>query len=246
MKSDLNRKNNNAVKLQSPELKESRSVILFITMLVLCLLLLPEDFARMIIKENGPVEMVTAMAYIVSAGWLLIKSRQGEGRKNISAAVLVLLLGLRELDFHTRFTTMGIFKTRYYVSPAVPLVEKLIVSLIVIAMFAFAIQFGREHYRSFLNGIRQRSGPQMVILFAIVCAFVSKFLDRCPDLIQRLIFVFQNEAGGMAISIMEESIELAIPAFILIAISANRPSGNYDSCHENIPAESRMVFPQKS
>lgn len=220
----MNKKNNTVPGLHSPELKESRFVILFIALLILCLLLLPKDVAKMLIKENGPVEMVSAIAYIVSSVWLFLKSRQSEVRKNLSAVVIVLLLGLRELDFHSRFTTMGIFKTRFYISSTVPLMEKLIVSLIVIAIFIFALHFIRQHYSSFVKGIRQRSGPQMVIFFAIVCAVVSKFLDRCSDPLKKYIFVFNSEHGGMVISVMEETIELAIPAFILIVISAYRPA----------------------
>jgi hypothetical protein len=136
----------------------------------------------------------------------------------------VLLLGLRELDFHARFTTMGIFKTRYYISPEVPLAEKLVVSVIVIVISIVAIRYMRQKYSSFLEGFRQRSLPAMAIFLAGCSAVLSKSLDSFSGPIEWLISLFRNDISGMALQVMEESIELAIPAFILIAIYSSSPS----------------------
>ena len=46
----------------------------------------------------------------------------------IAVFIPVLLMGMRELDFHSRFTTMGVFKLRFFSSDTVPLSEKLIVT----------------------------------------------------------------------------------------------------------------------
>jgi hypothetical protein len=224
-KSTMNISNNNTLeRLLAPELREIWGVLVAIALLIFCLLLLPADLTKMFIKENGPVEMVTAAGFLTAAGWLFLKRWQGEESSYFSAGALVLLLGLRELDFHARFTTMGIFKTRYYISPEVPLAEKLVVSVIVIVISIVAIRYMRQKYSSFLEGFRQRSLPAMAIFLAGCSAVLSKSLDSFSGPIEWLISLFRNDISGMALQVMEESIELAIPAFILIAIYSSSPS----------------------
>jgi len=97
-----------------------RVVALLLFVLYVGVILLPPDLTLMMVVENGPVEMLSAVGLLGAAFWLFCRTGRNTSGQPITAGFLVLLLGLRELDFHARFTTMGVFKTKYYLSPLVP------------------------------------------------------------------------------------------------------------------------------
>lgn len=193
-------------------------VAAFVTVLAAGINLLPSDVATELVKENGPVEILTAAGLLAAAGWLMWAWSCGRIKQGCSAGVIVLLLGLRELDFHARFTTMGIFKSRFYISPTVPLTEKLVVSCIVILILVFAIWFIRRNISEFRRGVLSREPVSILILMAIITAVLSKVLDGSSEVIEMLLFMEPGKRG-VGFRVIEECMELAIPICILLAIS---------------------------
>ena len=65
--------------------------------------------------------------------------------------VLVTLFGCRELDFDKAFTTIGILKSRFFVSPDVPLGEKLagfiVISILIWSVYKILSQHFAHFYR---------------------------------------------------------------------------------------------------
>lgn len=178
--------------------------------------LLPSGLAILIVKENGPIENLSALGYFVVAWWLARAGWLLRVKDGFSAGFLIALLGLRELDMHTKFTTMGIFKTRYYISSKVPGGEKLIVSVIVLIILAIAIRYLYRNAGELWMELRSWSMSAISLAAAGCCIVVSKMLDSLSGPIEPLVACFSNEPRTV-LRISEETIELAIPIYLLFA-----------------------------
>lgn len=193
-----------------------RIILLLIGILLVILNLLPDEPARFLVRENGLVESLTAIVYGIAALWLLIMPLYKKGRETGSAGLMVLLLGLRELDFHARFTTMGIFKTRYYISPEVPVGEKIIVSIIVIVIVVIAIRFLRQSGRKFLRTLRAGEIWAVCTALGIGFGIFSKILDSLAEPLRPVVALYHHNPP-VSMHVTEELTELAIPLFFLLA-----------------------------
>lgn len=130
---------------------------------------------------------------------------------------MVLLLALRELDFHAKFTTMGVLKTRYYLSPEVPAPEKTLVSIIMIALLFVMYRFIRINFQNFLKGLKDREASAVNVALALLFAAGSKALDSNSASLHWFAALYhENPARSMQIT--EEVIELAVPLFILFGV----------------------------
>lgn len=194
-----------------------RTVFLIVLILAVAINMMPDELALDMVIENGPVELLTAVGYFCAAFWLILLPLFQPERKTASSGVMVLLLGLRELDFHSKFTTMGVLKSRYYLSPEVPVVEKTIVSVLMIALLIVAIRFLQLNYRKFLEGIKAREATAINAGLAIAIAVASKIMDS-NSASMHWIAALYHDNPALSMQINEEVIELAVPLFFLLAV----------------------------
>ena len=131
---------------------------------------------------------------------------------------MVALLGLRELDFHSRFTSMGIMKTEYYISPKVPGTEKAIVSALVLIILCIAIHFVWTRWTSFLTALKAGDTAAVNVALAIGFCIITKTIDNNSTFIRKTVAFFFTEPRYSFTRVVEETMELAIPLFILLAI----------------------------
>ena len=80
------------------------------------------------IKEDGVIETLSVLGYFAAASLILVKGQWSYIIKYYYFFIIIIMFGLRELDFHKKFTTMGIFKSKFYLSSQVPIIEKIIAS----------------------------------------------------------------------------------------------------------------------
>lgn len=186
------------------------------------LMVVPENTYEAMIKENGPIENLSALGYILGAIWLFIRSFRIRNYDCLWSGVIILFLALRELDFHVRFTTMGIFKSRYYLSGDVPFGEKIIVTFIVSAMLITLIWFFSKHWKHLLSEIVKGKTWALSVATAIVLAVFTKMLDRLNSELSEFILKFTQIPTERLFQISEEVLELGIPILLLLAIASKR------------------------
>ncbi len=183
--------------------------------------LLPPEVTLGYIREGGVVELLSAAGYFIGASILVYFSLKKEIASSYSTGFLVLLLGLRELDFHDRFTTMGIFKTKFYVSPIVPIGEKIFITILVLCLLGFIFWYLKKHGSSFISQLKKGTAHVVLTLCGIGSMFLSKFLDSYSELIENIL-ILMNENPAFQSQILEETLELAIPVFFIQAIFSYR------------------------
>jgi len=180
--------------------------------------LLPANTRQHIIGEDGPIESASVFFYFLGAvvSWILAKKKFLGC--SYSAGFILSLFALRELDFHVRFTTMGIFKTRYFLSPDVPWSEKVIVTAILLSILLLLLKFITANWRIFITAIRDRKPYAISLLSGILLLPISKLLDSSPRIIMQNVGLKLHAKVVFVCSYFEETLELAIPILFLIAL----------------------------
>ncbi len=189
-----------------------------ILLLAVGISLLPQEAGTAVIREGGVVETLTVILYLGAIIWLVQRGRLHHQRRwHLSAGFLLLLLALRELDFQARFTTMGVLKSRYYLSPDVPGLEKAIVSLVMITILIIVAHFLYRNTVPFFRALLRGNPAATAIAFACGAAVLSKLLDSFSRPLRQLVGPLY--AGSTTyLRVYEEIFELGIPLFILLAI----------------------------
>jgi hypothetical protein len=178
--------------------------------------LFPEETKQLWLEENGPVETFSALGYFVCAsiavcwfGWQL--------RYKWYLVAILLLMGMRELDFHSRFTTMGVFKLRFFSSDAVPWSEKLIVTTLLLGIGFALILALRKEMPKIVMVIRQRP----TLLVGVYCGLALAVLSKTIDGLARKLSAINVAAPDWFIEMAsdaEEIMELAIPIMFTTAL----------------------------
>lgn len=167
------------------------------------------------LKENGIVEVLSAVGYFLCASLIIYMGKWSYFKKYHYFLFMVLLFGMRELDFDKRFTTMGILKSRFYISDHVPIIEK-IIGLMFIALLAYIIiSIIRNHYKTFFIGIKTFSLVHIGALLTLIFLVTSKTLDGIARKLRDFNIVM-NEQTDIHLTTLEEMLELGIPMILIL------------------------------
>jgi hypothetical protein len=191
-------------------------VWLFLILLIAGLIITgvgPKDY---LLSESGPIETLSAIGHLLCAAVIIRLAGDWSGRW--PAAGLLMLFALREMDFHSRFTTMNLSKSRFYLSPEVGMIEKLIGGA-VIALFLYCIyRLFRLEGRTWLVDLKRGRACAYGILFALTCIVVAKSLDGFARKLADIGILVSSQASSYA-STFEEVLELGIPIMIGLSIA---------------------------
>jgi len=188
-------------------------------LLVAIATILPAEIAGIpVYDEDGLIEDLTVLGYALCAVLILILGGWAFARtKALGILAILFLLIFRELNFHTRFTTMSMTKTSFYLSADVPFVEKLAAILVGAFVIWVGLTVVLRYARPFLIGLRAR---QPMIL-AIACAMIGAVLSEVLDGLRRKLAdvgLVLPESSEQVFTRFEETIELGIPLFLIIAV----------------------------
>jgi hypothetical protein len=192
-------------------------IFAFYIAMVIGIYLLPGKLPYETVRENGIIEIFSAGGHFLFCFFLVYFNVVGAINTRFAPAVFVFLLGLRELDFHARFTTMGMFKIKFFLSPDVPFGEKAIVISGILALGIYAVFYFRQSLPIFKKALVNGSPWAVSVICGIACGVISKFLlDGNSGMIQALLPML--ESPRVLSMIMEECIELFIPVFFIRAL----------------------------
>jgi hypothetical protein len=167
-------------------------------------------------KENGVIESASVLGYFICAAFIVCKRKIVHLRHIF---LLIIFLMLRELDFHKRFTTMGIFKIRFFTSNNVPLMEKMIGILVILLLIYIAGSIFYRHSKNFTAGLKKRSTVSIGVLLAFAFMGLSKALDGLARKLDG-VGIEVSKQISMHAGALEEILEFGIPIIILFTLSA--------------------------
>lgn len=171
--------------------------------------------ANFLLGEAGPIERASAIGYFLCAGYMIVSGGRKFVKRYNYIIVLVTLFGFRELDFDKRFTTMGILKSRFYLSSEVSPIEKLM-GLMVIALLLWAvIKIVRNHLASTIANVVEFNERAVGLVMIFVLLAVSKSIDGMARKLKPFGVETSQQVSFLASSI-EEVMELGIPILIFV------------------------------
>ena len=177
------------------------------------------DLRHTIIKEGGPIESLSAIGYFICVILLFFTGKEYRGC--LYTIFILFVFGLRELDFHARFTTISLSKIKFYVSPDVPVMEKVIGATFILLLLYSIIRLVKIHFGDFIIAIKQMEPHSIGVFFGILFLFFAKTLDGFARKFASIGVTIGSEASQITTAI-EEVLELGIPLMFIIAIVAKR------------------------
>lgn len=175
------------------------------------------DLRDAIIKEGGAVESLSAIGYFICAILLLLIGRDHKSCWYIM--FILFVFGLREMDFHARFTTMSLLKTKFYLSPDVPVMEKVIGAIVILLLLYSFFHLVKNHFRDLMNAIKQMEPYAIGVLFGILLLFLTETLDGLARKLASIDITIGDDMSRLS-STIEETLEFGIPLMFMIAIMA--------------------------
>jgi hypothetical protein len=182
---------------------------------------LHEDLIESLIDENGIIESASAFGYVACIAALLLR---GGWRTAVLRApylsFILLFLALRELDFDKRFTTMGIFKSQFYLSASVPWAEKILAVVFLALLIWSLLELADRHWRQFLPRLLSLHPVAVAVFLAASLAVMAKSLDGLARKLDGFGLAVSEHAYLIAEG-AEEVLELGIPLLLILAVFAH-------------------------
>lgn len=203
--------------IENQPLKNSYPLIFTVFMIVILLVL---SFIYKIYKypfwidEGGVIETLSVLAYFLCAVLILAKGGISYIRQYHYFFILIILFGLRELDFDKRFTTMSIFKGNFYFSGNVPITEKLMGILIIAILLYILLLMIKNHLKGFFSKVAKGYPVHIGALLTFALLFFVKSIDGIGRKLGDMGF-FIKQQTGMTFLVIEEVLELGIPLLII-------------------------------
>lgn len=178
-------------------------------------LALPTRMVRELSAESGPLELASALGWTVLA--LAIPVFFQWSRYSVAGAALAAGAAAREADWHKRFTEDSVLKPTFYLRAEYPIQEQIIggaiVALLIISLAMLTGRFFRHASRD------PRFMPPWAAagFAALAITGASKLLDRLPDILDKSIGVEMAESQLRMMRILEEGLELGLPALFAVA-----------------------------
>ena len=165
-------------------------------------------------NEGGLIESLSALGYFLCIAYMGYKWGLPGIKKYHYFIILFSLFGFRELDFDKKFTTMGIFKSKFYVSEGIPLVEK-IFGLLILLILIYALA---KIFSNYIRPMKVKIINSLLIYYGAFSTFLFLILSKSMDGIGRKlgeIGIFLDEAMINNLAVIEEVLELGIPMLIM-------------------------------
>lgn len=174
-------------------------------------------------NEWGAVEHASVAVLLALAAALALAGRR-LGRFGFVPAI-VLLLALREMDFHNWFHDPGFLQMRVFASDA-PLWVKLLGAATMLAILALLALLVLRGTRPVLAGLRRRKSWALVLAGCAALAALAVLLDG-PDRTAASLGLALSPGAAFALGALEETLELAF-ALGLVWVAALVPGRDRD------------------
>jgi hypothetical protein len=171
------------------------------------------------IKEGGVVELATVVGYSLCIAMILYKGRIVYLKRYYYFVLVISFIMLKELDFDKRFTTMGLLKSKFYISDTVPLMEKLVGTIVMLLLLFGVVSVLYRHSRDFVSGLKRHSTISIGALITVFLLILSITLDGLGRKLAQLGIEIAAQISRHAEAV-EEIGELGIPIILLLTFAA--------------------------
>ena len=191
-------------------------LLIYAAFLALLAASMPPEIFRPLFSEEGPFEKMSMLLWVVLGVLLLLHDPRS--RRVLSLAALSLVFAAREADLQKAFTVMSIEKIKFYLSPDVPVMQKLIGGLVFLAIIALIIHLARLCWQFFFRQGGLRTAVGQVLVLPVLMLPVSKVVDRFSNVLRETFGIILPSGVGQFIAAFEEGMEMAMPVLFIVAL----------------------------
>lgn len=196
--------------------------VAYVVFLLLIPVTLSPGSARWMISEEGPIEILSIVAWLVLGAQFALSSFRASIRWPMT--LLFLGFGAREADLHKAFTTTGMLKLTYYTRSAAPMGEKLIAGTVALIFIGLLLYGAYQFFRFLLSQSNWKTNTGRWVLLAGFLFFISKVMDRAPNVLREEHGVYLAHWVGIYCGTLEEGLELLVPVMLIWVAYAKRKS----------------------
>lgn len=190
-------------------------VIAFLLIFVVLLGSADESLRTLILQEDGIIENLSVIGYFACV-FLMFRALGKDAEKYWDIIIVLFSFGLRELDFHSRFTKMGMTKIRFFTSSGIPVYQKIIAAFCGCLILYCIVRIVRKHFSSFAVSLKKLEPSAVCIATGLAFILFSLALDGLSGKMLKLNIEIGPVISGFGDS-AEELFELGIP--IMFALS---------------------------
>ena len=167
--------------------------------------------------EEGLVERISAALWFMAAAWSAVVAIRATERRLewFLGALLLALLGSRELDMHAWLTGWSLDDFTNYWDPRISLRQRLmVVGLFLVPAMAALVVFGLRMGKIFWPAFRSAASWTRDALLWLVAAGLTVVLDKA----RHAWLLLGLGPRPTAIKVLEESLELALGVYTILLL----------------------------
>lgn len=177
-------------------------------------------------KEEGPLELITNLAYIPLLLAYLLSARMFINNRELRIDFIIfVILGisafLREMGIQHWLTSHDstAFKSRFFLNPNNPLSEKIVAGAILLAFFGLIVYLAVKYTRHLITSFFKMNPTSWSIATLCTLGVLGKFFDRFPSNYKHSHGFALPDELRLNFNIVEETSETFLPlvaAFIFL------------------------------
>ena len=184
---------------------------------LVCWWILPPVDMLEFVSENGMIETMTLVFYVVAIVVVIFAGTQMKGSTKCAVVIMLAYMCMREMDLHKSVSSESILKSRFWLGSHIPVTDKLLAILILLPVLWMLFYFIRHCAGTFFRELFNKEGHAITILVFFVVLGVSKCIDRSLNVLTELYKMhFSDWLVALQVS-QEEFLECLLPILIIVA-----------------------------
>lgn len=200
-------------------------VLLLVYAAVLAAIAWPLDLAdyRAVFSEQGLFELTSPVFWVALSLACAVQAApladgRGRGRNLVVAAVIALLLAMREADWHYKLAGGNVLKLKFYAHGSATLEVKLIAAAVVLVGLAVLLRGLWLGFQTLRHRAAWREPWTWTFAVGLVAMVGTKVLDRSLNVLRESFALALPERTGHLIGAWEEGFECALPLIFGLAL----------------------------
>ncbi len=193
------------------------SVIASFAALVSWLVMSSESMIRFV-RENGPIENLTLVVYVVAIGLILYSGRTVlKVQTRVAIVILLAYMFMREAGFHKSLSGTSILKIKFWLGSQFPVADKLMALAILIPVLWMLFYFIRGYTRRWWSDLCVKDGYAVGIFVFLAVLVVSKIFDRSLNMMTEMWGWHFPVWVETLVTGQEEYLECILPLLITVS-----------------------------
>ena len=170
------------------------------------------------VRENGPIENLTLVVYIVAIALILYSGRTVlKVKTRVAIVILLAYMFMREADLHKSLSGTSILKIKFWLGSQFSVTDKLMALAILVPVLWMLFYFIRGYIRRWWSDLCVKDGYAVGIFVFLAVLVISKIFDRSLNLMTEMWGWHFPMWVDALVTGQEEYLECILPLLITVS-----------------------------